>query len=88
MKQKDEPIQEEIAKQPNIMVLLCDDLRYGDLSSFGHPIIQTKNLDKLAAYGIKLTNFYASAPVYSPSLVGLLTGRSPNRAGCMILFPD
>lgn len=43
--------------QPNIVVLLCDDLGYGDLSSFGHPIIETKNLDKLAETGIKLTSF-------------------------------
>ena len=67
--------------KPNIIVLLCDDLGYGDLSSYGHPIIKTPNLDKLAESGIKLTNFYSAAPVCSPSRVGLLTGRSPNRAG-------
>ncbi|WP_117882461.1 sulfatase-like hydrolase/transferase [Aureibaculum luteum] len=76
-----------IEKQPNIVVLLCDDLGYGDLSSFGHPIIQTPNLDALAASGIKLTNFYAAAPVCSPSRVGLLTGRSPNRAGVYDFIP-
>lgn len=67
--------------QPNIVLFLCDDLGYGDLSSYGHPIIKTPNLDKLASSGIKLTNFYSAAPVCSPSRVGLLTGRSPNRAG-------
>ena len=76
-----------VAKQPNIVVLLCDDLGYGDLSSFGHPIIETKNLDKLAESGIKLTNFYSAAPVCSPSRVGLLTGRSPNRAGVYDFIP-
>jgi len=70
----------ESVKQPNIIVLLCDDLGYGDLGSFGHPIIKTDNLDKLASSGIKLTNFYSAAPVCSPSRFGLLTGRSPNRA--------
>lgn len=74
-------------EQPNIVVLLCDDLGYGDLSSFGHPIIETKNLDKLANTGIKLTNFYSTAPVCSPSRVGLLTGRSPNKAGVYDFIP-
>ncbi|WP_163400054.1 sulfatase-like hydrolase/transferase [Flavobacterium fluviatile] len=73
--------------QPNIVVLLCDDLGYGDLSSFGHPIIKTPNLDKLAKTGIKLTNFYSTAPVCSPSRVGLLTGRSPNKAGVYDFIP-
>ncbi|MCM4156963.1 arylsulfatase [Gramella sp. AN32] len=78
---------EEIVKQPNIVVLLCDDLGYGDLASFGHPIIKTPNLDKLAATGIKLTNFYSTAPVCSPSRAGLLTGRSPNKAGIYDFIP-
>ncbi|WP_372757412.1 sulfatase-like hydrolase/transferase [Mariniflexile sp.] len=82
-----EPNQTEVSKQPNIIVLLCDDLGYGDLSSFGHPIIKTENLDKLASTGIKLTNFYSTAPVCSPSRAGLLTGRSPNRAGIYDFIP-
>ncbi|WP_372935816.1 sulfatase-like hydrolase/transferase [Seonamhaeicola sp.] len=73
--------------QPNIVVLLCDDLGYGDLSSFGHPVIETKNLDKLAKTGIKLTSFYSTAPVCSPSRAGLLTGRSPNKAGIYDFIP-
>jgi arylsulfatase A len=67
-------------QQPNIVLFLCDDLGYGDLSGFGHPIIETPNLDKMATEGIKLSSCYSSAPVCSPSRVGLLTGRSPNRA--------
>ncbi|MDF1572163.1 MAG: sulfatase-like hydrolase/transferase [Bacteroidales bacterium] len=67
--------------RPNIVVILCDDLGYGDLSSYGHPIIQTPHLDELAADGIKFTSFYTAAPVCSPARAGLLTGRSPNRAG-------
>jgi arylsulfatase A len=74
-------------KKPNIVLFLCDDLGFGDLSSFGHPIIETKNLDKLASTGIKLTNFYSTAPVCSPSRVGLLTGRSPNKAGVYDFIP-
>lgn len=73
--------------QPNIVVILCDDLGYGDLSTFGHPIIETPNLDKLASDGIKFTSFYSAAPVCSPSRAGLLTGRSPNRAGIYDFIP-
>jgi arylsulfatase A len=73
--------------QANIVVILCDDLGYGDLSTFGHPIIETPNLDKLASDGIKFTNFYSAAPVCSPSRAGLLTGRSPNRAGIYDYIP-
>lgn len=73
--------------KPNIVVILCDDLGYGDLSSFGHPTIETPNLDKMGEKGIRLTNFYAAAPVCSPSRVGLMTGRSPNRAGVYDFIP-
>lgn len=72
---------------PNIVVILCDDLGYGDLSSFGHPVIETPALDKLAADGIRFTSFYSAAPVCSPSRAGLLTGRSPNRAGIYDFIP-
>ena len=78
---------EEKETQPNIVVILCDDLGYGDLSSFGHPIIKTPNLDKMAEDGIKFTSFYSAAPVCSPSRAGLLTGRSPNRAGIYDFIP-
>lgn len=74
-------IAQVVDKQPNIVVFLCDDLGYGDLGSYGHPHIETPNIDKLASTGVRLTNFYAAAPVCSPSRAGLLTGRSPNRAG-------
>lgn len=67
--------------RPNVLVILCDDLGYGDLGCFGHPSIKTPNLDKLAAQGMRLTSCYASAPVCSPSRAGLLTGRTPSRLG-------
>lgn len=67
--------------RPNIVIILCDDLGYGDLGIHGHPHIQTPHLDQLAGEGLRFTNFYSTAPVCSPSRVGLLTGRSPNRAG-------
>ncbi len=73
--------------RPNIVVLLCDDLGYGDLECYGHPQIKTPNLNQLAAGGIRFTDFYSAAPVCSPSRVGLLTGRSPNRAGVYDWIP-
>jgi arylsulfatase A len=73
--------------RPNFLVILCDDLGYGDLSCYGHPAIQTPRLNQLAASGIRFTDFYACAPVCSPSRVGLLTGRSPNRAGVYDWIP-
>ncbi len=73
--------------RPNIVVILCDDLGYGDLGCYGHPHIETPRLDRLAADGVRLTACYSAAPVCSPSRVGLLTGRSPNRAGVYDWIP-
>lgn len=72
--------QEKDIQPPNIIVLLADDLGYKDLSCY-NGIPQTPNLDQLAQNGVKFTNFYAAAPNCSPSRAGLLTGRSPFRAG-------
>ncbi len=68
-------------ERPNFVVILCDDLGWGDIASNGHPHIRTPNLDRLAAEGMRFTSCYAAAQVCSPSRVGLLTGRNPNRAG-------
>lgn len=76
------------SERPNIVVILCDDLGYGDLECYGHPHIQTPNLNRLAQTGIRLTSCYSAAPVCSPSRVGLLTGRSPNRAGVFDWIPS
>ena len=69
------------APRPNFVVILADDLGWGDLGSYGHPHIRTPNLDRLASGGVRLTDCYSTSPVCSPSRVGLLTGRDPNRAG-------
>jgi len=71
----------------NFLVILCDDLGYGDLACYGHPMIQTPNLDGLAAQGMRLTSCYSAAPVCSPSRCGLLTGRNPNRFGVYDWIP-
>jgi len=67
--------------KPNFVLILCDDLGYGDLACFNNPIIKTPNLDRLAAEGMRLTDCYASFPVCSPSRAGFMTGRNANRLG-------
>ena len=69
------------AERPNIVIMLADDLGYGDLSCYGHDYIRTPNIDRLAGQGWRCTQFYAAAPMCSPSRAGLLTGRTPNRTG-------
>ena len=73
--------------KPNMVIVLCDDLGYGDLSCYGHPHIKTPNLDRLADEGIKLTDCYAAAPVCSPARAGMLTGRTPYRCGVYDWIP-
>ena len=73
--------------RPNILLIYVDDLGYGDLASYGHPVIQTPNLDALAASGMRLTNYYAPSALCSPSRAGLLTGRYPYRLGIKSWIP-
>ena len=74
--------------QPNILVIYVDDLGYGDLGSYGHPVIQTPHLDALAADGLTLTQYYAPSPLCSPSRAALLTGRHPYRTGIRSWIPE
>ncbi len=75
------------AKQPNILLIYVDDLGYGDLGSYGHPVIRTPNIDELAAGGLRLESFYAPSALCSPSRAGLLTGRHPYRTGIKSWIP-
>ena len=75
------------APRPNFLVILCDDLGYGDLGCFGHPTIKTPHLDKLASQGVRLTDCYSAAPVCSSSRAGLLSGRTPSRVGVYDWIP-
>ena len=79
--------------KPNIILINCDDLGYGDLGCYGSKINETPTLDKMADEGIKFSNFYVSSPVCSPSRASLMTGCYPQRIsfgtfdGLRVLFP-
>jgi len=66
---------------PNVIIIFADDLGIGDIGPYGNTIIKTPNLDRMAANGIKLTSFYASANICTPSRGGLLMGQYPIRNG-------
>jgi arylsulfatase A-like enzyme len=76
------------AARPNLLVFLTDDHGYGDLGCYGSPRVQTPHRDRLAAEGARCTQFYAPAPVCSPTRVGLLTERSPLRLGIYTYIPN
>jgi arylsulfatase A-like enzyme len=67
-------------RPPNIIFILADDLGYGDLGCFGQTLIQTPNLDRLAAEGMRLTHHYSGNAVCAPSRCVLMTGRHPGHA--------
>jgi len=75
-------------QKPNIVVFLADDLGYGDLGCYGHPIIQTPNLDTFAKESTRFTQFYSASAVCSPSRSAILTGRTPYRNGVFNWIPE
>ena len=75
-------------EKPNFIIILTDDQGYQDIGCFGSPLISTPNLDRMAKEGIKFTDFYATAPICSPSRASLMTGCYPLRVGITsVLFP-
>lgn len=79
--------------KPNILLINCDDLGYGDLGCYGSVLNKTPVLDSIAAHGIRFTDFYMASPLCSPSRGAMLTGCYPPRIGfgdfegCRVLFP-
>lgn len=75
------------APQPNLVFILADDLGYTDLASYGSPLHETPNLDRLASNGIRFTNAYAACPVCSPTRASIVTGKYPARLGITNYLP-
>src|SRR5687767_11857922 len=67
------------AERPNIIVVLIDDMGWGDLSCFGGEGVTTQHIDRLAAEGLSFTNFYVGSPICSPSRTAITTGQYPAR---------
>jgi arylsulfatase A-like enzyme len=73
----------------NIIIMVADDLGYGDLGCYGSKVVATPRLDSMAAEGMRFTDFYVASPFCSPSRAALLTGRIPARCGVpYVLFPS
>jgi arylsulfatase A-like enzyme len=68
-------------RRPNFVVIVTDDQGIGDVGCYGHPEVRTPNLDRLAASGVRFTQWYANAPICSASRAAILTGQYPDRAG-------
>lgn len=66
-------------QRPNVVLIITDDVGHGDIGSYGAPDIKTPHVDRLAKEGVRLTDFYANAPVCTPTRAGLITGRYQQR---------
>ena len=71
----------ESLDRPNFILIICDDLGYGDLGCYGSEVHSTPRLDQAAAEGVRFTEFYSGSPVCSPSRAALMTGCYPQRVG-------
>jgi arylsulfatase len=69
------------SRLPNVVLVYADDLGYGDVGAYGAKRIRTRHIDRLAAEGVRFTDFYVTQAVCSASRAGLLTGAYPNRIG-------
>jgi len=74
-------------RPPNIIFVLADDLGWADLGCYGNRFNMTPNIDRLASQGLSFTNFYAAAPVCSPTRASIMSGQSPARLGLTAHIP-
>ena len=75
-------------QRPNIIIMMADDLGYGDVGCFGNKIIETPNIDQLASSGAKFTQFYSGHYTCSPSRAAMMSGRTPYRNGIYTYIPN
>ncbi|MFK7790328.1 MAG: sulfatase, partial [Phycisphaeraceae bacterium] len=68
-------------ERPNIVLIMADDLGYGDLSCYGSDFINTPNIDALAKNGVRFTDYHSNGVVCSPTRAAMMTGRYPQRTG-------
>ena len=73
--------QEATAQRPNVVLIMTDDVGYGDIGVYGAPDVKTPNIDRLARAGVRLTDFYANGATCTPTRTGLITGRYQQRLG-------
>eukprot|EP01136_Pigoraptor_vietnamica_P006618 Opistho-1_new@39747 len=73
--------QKKQLKKPNVVIILTDDMGYGEISCYNSQQISTPNIDRIAKEGIRFTDFYVPTPYCAPSRASLLTGRFPLRHG-------
>ncbi len=72
---------EQLAPPPNIILVMADDMGWGQTGYYNHPVLKTPNLDAMAASGLRFDRFYAGAPNCSPTRASVMTGRSNDRTG-------
>src|SRR4249919_937362 len=75
------PAGAQVPSRPNVVLIVTDDVGYGDIGSYGAPDVKTPNIDGLAKDGVRLTDFYANGATCSPTRTGLISGRYQQRFG-------
>ena len=78
----------QTARKPNIILMVTDDHGIGDVGCYEHPEVRTPNIDRLAASGVRFTQWYSNAPICSASRAAILTGKYPDRAGVKGALPS
>ena len=76
------------SRPPNVIVIVTDDHGIGDVGCYGHPEVKTPNLDRLAASGVRFTQWYSNAPICSASRAAIMTGKYPDRTGVKGALPS